>query len=112
MRISRKKFRAFFEIFVSRPTLIECRETRPKVNIPVHRWCGERRSPKVQPLTRPGIEPRTFWLAVRDLTNCANVAHTLLYLPHYDKFEMTMSTAFLSSFDQYRFIGKITFIFI
>ena len=34
------------------------------------------RSPKVQTLTRPGVEPGTFWLAVRDLTNCANLAHT------------------------------------
>ena len=24
--------------------------------------------------SRPGIEPRTSWLAVRDLTNCANLA--------------------------------------
>ena len=39
--------------------------------------CGERRSPKVQPSTRPGIEPGTCWLAVRDLTNCANLAHTV-----------------------------------
>ena len=30
---------------------------------------------KVQPSTRPGIEPGTFWLVVRDLTNCANLAH-------------------------------------
>ena len=40
--------------------------------------CGERRSPKVQPSTRPGIKPGTFWLAVRDLTNCANLAHKFL----------------------------------
>ena len=46
-------------------------------NIPVHAWCGKRRSPKVQPSTRPGIEPGTSWLAVRDLTNCANLAHTI-----------------------------------
>ena len=51
---------------------IERRETRPTD----HGRCGERRSPKVQPSTRPGIEPGTFWLAVRDLTNCANLAHT------------------------------------
>ena len=31
---------------------------------------------KVQPSTRRGIEPRTFCLAVRDLTNCANLAQT------------------------------------
>ena len=39
------------------------------LDTPLHEWCGERRSPKVQPLIRPGIEPRTFWLVVRDLTN-------------------------------------------
>ena len=55
---------------------IERRESRPIwLNFPVHRRCGERRSPKVQPSTRRGIEPGTFWLAVRDLTNCANLAH-------------------------------------
>ena len=32
------------------------------LNVPVHRWCGERRSPKVQPSTRPEIEPGTFLL--------------------------------------------------
>ena len=32
--------------------------------------------PKVQPSTLPGIEPGTFWLAVRDLTNCTKLAHT------------------------------------
>ena len=37
---------------------------------------GKRRSPKVQPSTRLGIEPRTFWLAVRDFTNCASLTHT------------------------------------
>ena len=31
---------------------------------------------KVQPSTRPGIEPRAFWLAVRDLTNCTNLPHS------------------------------------
>ena len=41
------------------------------LNVPIHGQCGERRLPKVQPSTLPGIEPRTFWLAVRDLTNCA-----------------------------------------
>ena len=30
---------------------------------------------KVEPATRPGIEPGTSWLAVRDLSNCANLAH-------------------------------------
>ena len=39
--------------------------------------CGKRRLSYVQPLTRPGIELRTFWLAVRDLTNCANLTHTV-----------------------------------
>ena len=47
-------------------------------NVPVHGRCGERMSPKVQPSTRPGIEAGTFWLAVRDLTNFANLAHTKL----------------------------------
>ena len=46
-----------------------------QLNVPVHGRCGERRSPTVYPSTRPGIEPGTFWLAVRDLTNCANLAH-------------------------------------
>ena len=32
---------------------------------------------KVQPSTRLVIEPRDSWLAVRHLTNCANLAHTL-----------------------------------
>ena len=41
------------------------------LNFPVNGQCGERRSPKVQPSNRPGIEPGTSWLAVRDLTNCA-----------------------------------------
>ena len=41
-----------------------------RLNVPVHRRCGERSSPKAQPSTRSGIEPGTFWLAVRDLTNC------------------------------------------
>ena len=63
---------------------IECRETR--LNVPVHGRCGERKSPKVQPSTRPGIEPRTSWLAVRDLTNCANLAHTTIGLYHDRKF--------------------------
>ena len=36
---------------------------------------------------RPEIEPGTFWLAVRDLTNCANLVHTdsvvnLIYMWH------------------------------
>ena len=44
--------------------------------IPIHRRCGERRSPKVQPSNRRDIEPGTFCLAVRDLINCANLAHT------------------------------------
>ena len=51
-----------------------------RLNVPVHGRCGERRSPKVQPSTRPGIEPGTSWLAVRDLTNCANLAHTIQWL--------------------------------
>ena len=40
-------------------------------NVPVHGRCGERRLPKVQPSTRPEIEPGSSWLAVRDITNCA-----------------------------------------
>ena len=71
----------FLSLFLS-PTLIDrCAGSfnveRPdqRFNVPVHRRCGERRSPKVQPSTRPGIEPRTFRLAVRDLTKCANLAH-------------------------------------
>ena len=46
-----------------------------RLNVSVYGRCGERRSPKIQPLTRPGIESGTFLLAVRDLTNCANLAH-------------------------------------
>ena len=46
-----------------------------RLNVPVHGRCGERRSPKVQPLTRPGVEPRTSWLAVRNHTNCTNLPH-------------------------------------
>ena len=57
---------------------IERRETRPRLNVPVHGRCGERRSTKVQPSTRPGLEPGTSWLAVRDLTNCANLAHKIV----------------------------------
>ena len=71
----------FLSLFLF-PTLIDkCAGSfnveRPdqRFNVPVHRRCGERRSPKVQPSTRPGIEPRTFRLAVRDLTKCANLAH-------------------------------------
>ena len=55
---------------------IERPETDQRLNAPVHGQCGERRLPKVQPSTRPGIEPWTFWLAVGDLTSCANLAHT------------------------------------
>ena len=50
-----------------------------RLNVPVHGRCGERRSPKVQPSTRPGFELGTSWLAVRDLTNCTNLAHTRSY---------------------------------
>ena len=56
---------------------IACRLDQRLEN-PVHGQCGERSSPKVQPLTRPGTELRNSWLAVRDLTNCANLAHTLM----------------------------------
>ena len=49
-----------------------------QLNVPVHGRCGERKSPKVQPSTRPGLEPGTSWLAVRDLTNCTNLVHTWL----------------------------------
>ena len=45
------------------------------LNVPLHGQCGERRSHKDQPSTRLGIERGTFCLAVRDLTNCANLAH-------------------------------------
>ena len=44
----------------------------------VHGRCGERRSPKVQPSIRPGIEPETSCLAVKSFTTCANLAHTSL----------------------------------
>ena len=48
-----------------------------RLNVPVHGRCGEIRSPKIQPSTRPGIEPSgTFWLAIRDRTNCVNLART------------------------------------
>ena len=47
-----------------------------RLNVPVRGQCDERRSPKVQPSTRPGIEPGTSWLAVIDITNCPNLAHT------------------------------------
>ena len=40
--------------------------------------CDEMRSPKVQPSTRPGIEPGTSWLAVGYLTNCAKLARSVL----------------------------------
>ena len=41
----------------------------------------KRSSPKVQLSTKPGTEPRTFWLVVRDLTDCANLPHfAVLYL--------------------------------
>ena len=36
-------------------------------------------SPEVQSLTRPGIEPGTFLLVVRDLTSCANLAQTVSF---------------------------------
>ena len=42
-------------------------------------WCGEGRSFKVHPSTRPGIEPETFWLVVRDLTNCARLTHMFVW---------------------------------
>ena len=47
-----------------------------QLNVPVHGRCGKRRSPKVQSSTRPGIETRTSWLAVSNLTNYINLAHT------------------------------------
>ena len=47
-----------------------------RFNPPVHGRCGERRSPNVQPSTRRRIEPGTSWLAIRDLTNCANLTRT------------------------------------
>ena len=56
---------------------IERQRLDQRLNVPVHGRCGERRSPKVQPSTRQGLEPGTSRLAVRDLTNCANLAHTL-----------------------------------
>ena len=54
------------EVLLSSP--IECQETtvEQKLNVPVHGQFGERRLPKVQPSTRPGIKPRTSCLAVRD----------------------------------------------
>ena len=58
---------------------IEFEKPNQRLNVPVHGQCGERRSPKVQPSTRPGIEPGTSWLAVRDLTNCTSLANTTLY---------------------------------
>ena len=42
--------------------------------VPVHGRCGERMSPIDEPSTRSGIELGTFWLAVRYLTDCANLA--------------------------------------
>ena len=62
------------------------------LNVAVHGWCGERRSPKVQPSTRPGIEPGTSWLAVRDLTNCANHAQQHLNWPELKGKEFQLKT--------------------
>ena len=43
---------------------------RRELNALVHGRCGERRSPKVQPLDQArDIEPGTSWLVVGDLTN-------------------------------------------
>ena len=60
---------------------------RERVNVPVHGRCGERRSSEVQLSTRPGIEPGTFWLVIRDLTNCANLAH--FPIPDVDECSVT-----------------------
>ena len=46
------------------------------LNVPVHGGSNvlwKRSLPKVQSSTRPGIESKTSWLAVRDLTNCVNL---------------------------------------
>ena len=51
------------------PTLISKRvgslkspnRTARQLSSPVHGWCGKRRSPKVQPSTRPGIKPFHNW---------------------------------------------------
>ena len=37
-------------------------------------------SHKVRPSTKPGIEREISWLAVKYLTNCANLAHTCIHL--------------------------------
>ena len=42
-------------------------ESLDQINAPVNERCGERRSPKVQPSTRPEIKSRISWLAVSDL---------------------------------------------
>ena len=51
------------------------RRHNKRLNVPVHGRCGERRSSKVQHSARPGIEPRTSSLVVRDLTSSANLVH-------------------------------------
>ena len=45
-----------------------------QLKVPVHGQCGEKRSLKVQPSTRPGIESGSSWLAIGHLTNCVNLA--------------------------------------
>ena len=69
----------FFYLMPSwfRSSVHHSRRLDQRLNVPVHRRCDERRSLQFQPSTRPGIEPGTFWLVVRDLTNCANLAHTV-----------------------------------
>ena len=58
----------------------ERRETRRRdgltrgLNVPLNGRCGK--EGRDQPSTRPGIEPRTSWLAIRDLINCSNLTHT------------------------------------
>ena len=42
-----------------------------RLDVPVRKKVAQ-----VQPSNRPEIEPGTSWLAVRNLSNCANFTHT------------------------------------
>ena len=61
-----------------------------RLNVLVHGRCGERRSPKVQLSTVPGIEPETSRLAVRDLPKVPN-SHTERFLPIMFPFFVSLS---------------------
>ena len=58
--------------------MIQRRATRPRLTAPSTDSVAKEGRPKFNDSTKPGTEHGTFWLVVRDLTNCANFAHTTL----------------------------------